>query len=354
MKRLLALVLTAALLTHMSVSVYATNNESPTVVFNDEFNFQLVETVDENNRIIRTYQKNEQPQAQSTYSLRSVGNDTDNYERTKALLSDLGMGDAFISELSDEQLEEYAASESMTGIVSYTKSDLEGNVIYVSEEEASVYGGPSTGGNQDIMDGGDGGSNVYTDEVVDSYMRLYYMVIYQGDALYKHIVTAEWLTMPLCRSYDSLGVCSKGLTVEMNSRYGWSSYDYTIETLFSSETENIITYFSSSDFQQPTNGDWYGAGVVFKLPNTIPSDGYTEYITNYKVYFEYKSKVRQPQEETYLEMNASYDHSKIELVFSPSLEISGNEDVGVSLSVAGEWATERRTAYFDESIHYIP
>lgn len=353
MKRLLALVLTAALLTPMSLSVFATAPDTSTVIYNDEFNFQLVETVDENNRIIRTYHKDEQPQTQSTYSLRSVGNDTDNYERTKALLSDLGMGDAFISELSDEQLEEYAASESMTGIVSYTKSDIEGNVTYVSEEEASVCGGPSTGGNQDIMDGGDGGSNVYTDEVVDSYMRLYYMVIYLTEAEYKHTVTAEWLTMPFWRSYDSLGVCSNGLTVEMDSRYGWASYDYTVETLFSSETENIKTYFSSSDFQQPINGDWHGAGVVFNLPETIPSDGYTEYITNYKVYFEYKSLVRYPTLETYIETNACYEHSKATVVLSPSLEIN-SEEVGVSIGISGDWTTEKRTAYFDQSIHYIP
>ncbi len=353
MKRLLALVLTAALLTHMSVSVYATNNESPTVVFNDEFNFQLVETVDENNRIIRTYQKNEQPQAQSTYSLRSVGNDTDNYERTKALLSDLGMGDAFISELSDEQLEEYAASESMTGIVSYTKSDLEGNVIYVSEEEASVYGGPSTGGNQDIMDGGDGGSNVYTDEVVDSYMRLYYMVIYQGDALYKHIVTAEWLTMPVCRSYDSLGGCSTGLTVELGSRYGWYSYNKTTTTILGTEVEKVQTDFTTSDYYHPSNGVWYGSGVLFQLPTVINTENTHREISDFKVYFEYESRVRQPQEETYIETNATYDHSIFTLTFSPSLELS-SEDAGISIGISGGMQTERHTAYFDKSIHYIP
>ncbi len=353
MKRLLALVLTAALLTPMPISVYATNDESSTVVFNDEFNFQLVETVDENNRIIRTYEKNEQPQARSTYGLRANGNETDNYERTKALLSDLGMSDAFISELSNEQLEAYAESESMTGIVSYTKSDMEGNVTYVSEEEANVYTLPNLNVEQEIKDDGDGGSNVYTDEAVDSYMRLYYMVIYKGDALYKHIVTAEWLTMPVCCSYDSLGVCSTGLTVELGSRYGWRSYDHTTKTIISSETEKVKTYFSSSDFQQPSNGDWYGAGVVFDIPKPIPADGFTEYITNYKVYFEYESKVRYPQLETYIETNACYEHSKIEVVISPSLEIN-SEEIGVSIGISGEWSTEKRTAYFDESIHYIP
>ncbi len=353
MKKLLALVLTAALLTPMSLSVFATAPDTSTVIYNDEFNFQLVETVDENNRIIRTYEKDEQPQARSTYGLRSNMDEADYYERIKALLSDLGMGDAFISEMSNEQLESFSNIESITGIVSYTKSDMEGNITYVSEEEASVCGAPSTGGNQDIMDGGDGGSNVYTDEVVDSYMRLYYMVIYQGDALYKHIVTAEWLTNPLCRSYDTIGVCSKGLTVEAGSRYGWVSYVETTTTILGTNSEQKLNYFTTSNFQQPTNGDWYGAAAVFHLPIIINTDTTHREATEIKAYFEYESRVRYPTLVTYFETAATYDHSIINLSVSPSVSIS-TEDLGVSIGISGNWITERRTAYFDESILYIP
>ena len=43
MKKVLALVLIAALMTPMTVSVFATNDDPATVVFNDEFNFRYVD-----------------------------------------------------------------------------------------------------------------------------------------------------------------------------------------------------------------------------------------------------------------------------------------------------------------------
>lgn len=352
MKKLFALVLTVALLTPMTLSVFATDLDTSTIIYNDEFNFQLVETVDENNRIIRTYEKDEQPQARSTYGLRSNDDEADYYERTKALLSDLGMGDAFISELSNEQLESYSDVKSITGIVSYTKSDIEGNVTYVSEKEASVYrSGPNF--DENIFDDGGSGSAAYETDSEDSYMRLYYMVIYYGDALYKHIVTAEWLTMPICTSYDSLGVCSTWLTVELGSRYGWYSYDRSRGTIFGAETTNIQTNFTTSDFHQPSSGNWHGAGVIFNLPETYSANGVTQIIRNFKVYFEYESRVQQPQQETYIETNATYEHSLIDISFSPSLEISSSE-IGCSIGISANWEIEQRSAYFDTSIHYIP
>ena len=364
MKKLLALVLVAALLTPMTVSVLATNDTPSTVVFNDEFNFQYVERIDEDNRIIRTYEKEDKPMGAIAYGLRSLNSEENDRERTKALLSDLGMGDDFIAELSDEDLDVYGESKSITGVVSYIKTDKDGNSTYVSEGDVSVCAPPSIEEDVIIKDDGGGGSSFFTAEYEDSYMRLNYMVIDCAGEVYKFLINAEWLTMPFWRLTDSLGACSSSMTVEAGTRRGWYSYKEKIATTFEYEENIIQTDFSSSQFQQAQGANgWYGSGVVFDLPADYSyvdrdDDGDVIYssetsYSNFKIHYEFEGKIIYPDQTVNFNSVATYCHEIIGLSLSTGLSI-GTSEVGVSIGLGFDYLYDVRRAEIPHSIQYKP
>lgn len=369
MKKLLALVLVAALLTPMTVSVLATNDTPSTVVFNDEFNFQYVERIDEDNRIIRTYEKEDTPKGAIAYGLRSLNSEENDRERTKALLSDLGMGDAFIAELSDEDLDVYGESKSITGVVSYIKTDKDGNSTYVSEGDVSVCAPPSIDEDVIIKDDGGGGSSFFTAEEEDSYMRLNYMVLDCAGEVYKFLIDAEWLKMPNCRLTDSLGACSSSMTVEQDTRKGWCTYNKKTETIDEYDRKttnnNVIHYdFSNSSFHEAgTVGGWYGSAALFALPinktvhekdvwnNTIYYNKVTCY--GYKVHYEFEGKIVNPELITNFNSGATYCHQIKFLNVDPVLSI-GTAEFGMAITLGGETDFDNRGVSILGSIQYKP
>lgn len=74
-------------------------------MYNNEFGFSYTEFIDPDNRTIRTYQRENENTGFNLFSLlsrtASEVEDTGDDEKTKAVLSALGMEDTFIEELRD-------------------------------------------------------------------------------------------------------------------------------------------------------------------------------------------------------------------------------------------------------------
>lgn len=74
-------------------------------MYNNEFGFSYTEFIDSDNRTIRTYQRENENTGFNSFSLlsrtASEVEDTGDDEKTKAVLSALGMEDTFIEELRD-------------------------------------------------------------------------------------------------------------------------------------------------------------------------------------------------------------------------------------------------------------
>lgn len=197
---------------------------------NEQYGFYCKEYTDSANRIIRTYTIADNINIQNGETILCTGQSSPDRLRTKAVLSSLGMDNDFIDELSEEQLDEYAVSESIYVVTEYICTDSEGIKTTVSEEEAlnasasvSPTAAPPA---DDFFDGGGGnGYPVYYDIMTDEYMKLTYVVSYRGNAKYNFSVNAVWLTMPKYRLTDSLGCCAQGISIISETKSGWISYD---------------------------------------------------------------------------------------------------------------------------------
>ena len=320
---------------------------------NFEYAFVYMEYTDSSNRIIRSYSSLPDHNPRTFSRAVSVDASQPSDKRTKAILTSLGMSPDFVNELSAEDLEVYATSPQITSIVSYTKTDGQGNVTPVTEEEAIAVTSIDPGF-ENITHPGDGAGNpAFSTVEEDTYMKIVFIVTELGDGRYKFSVDAEWLTMPYFRFLDCIGIAVQHSSVSYGSLYGWYKYSWRTTTYFESTTNNLTQVFSDSDFAQPSPSAWDGGAATFQLPVDY-SDEYSA-ITNYdfKVHFELEATVVHPAIETVFNATATYDHS----IVSPDIDLSINLTSldGLFGCVLG-WGinSETRIAYFDEPFRYIP
>lgn len=110
------------------------------------------------------------------------------------------------------------------------------------------------------------------------------------------------------------------------------------------------------DYQNQIDGNWRGSGFIYKLLNdavdiVIPTNSI--YQSNYKAHYEYKAVVTYPDEESYFEATATYEHSTLTRNFSPAIEISASgasASIGMDISVG----SDERTVELPTPIHYTP
>lgn len=358
MKKCICLLLTLVLLISNFASVYATDyspNDNVATLTDSRYGFAYTEYVDENNQTIRTYKKQQSVTRSSAVSADMSKSEELSHETTKALLASLGMEAGFIDKLSDQSLREYANSEEICVVSSYSKSDAEGNVTSVTKEEAekaaelrAVVPTPDPGGY----------INTYETSFTDSYMYITYTVAYVGDGEYKFSVDAEWLTMPWFRGTDSLGACAQNMTVENNTREGWCSYlmttcDYGTQREYSIH-EELIDGRNDVSFKNAVNGNWYGSAVVFSLESDVNTDpaNYVRF-TDYRVHYEYYGRVTYPEQQTNFNTTASYCHTTVGIVISPGISIS-TSGASAAIAISATTFQDVRTAEFGTSIMYVP
>lgn len=347
MKKFLSILLSILIIASLSMSAFATSSEDASETVSVDFN--MTETVDEYNRVVRTFE-------------RDIGNNAQicsgeiDYSETKAILLAIGMEQDFIDKLSVDTLEIYRTSQQLVGITSYTKSDGNGNVEYVDEkvalEESAIINEAQKERAKRFTSGDKVIQTRTQDTYEDSYMRVFYLVTYEGSGEYYYSTDARWLTMPFFRGKDSIGSCAQNATVTNNTRSGWYEYDVTYINLGATTSSYYNASISSSNYKNAVNGSWYGSAGIIDLPSDIYSDSYSVMYTNYKAHYEYNGHVTSPASPSWFNTIGTYDHSTFTISFSPSVSIDTSGTVSASIGIDVVGVTEPRSEELE--IYYQP
>lgn len=352
---LLSVILLLSVITPFSVSA---KSNSASRRQSKQFGYSYKQHSANDGRVIREYNKTERRPSK---------------EYCKSLLKDLGLRNSFISEMSDEDIAKVGQAESIVSTVTYTRTDLNGNVEIIDEQTAleataSVYGAGDIVTDDGIADMP--GAEMYHGHSEDTYMELCFMVYYMGNGLYHFTVDSTWLTTPLFRGWDSIGISSTHINIENSTRSGWFKYDthheasgllnsftneYSLIVNFSYETSQAN---SNGFISNCTNGIWNGSGATFDLPNnsyyfdseTFYSESQTH--SNFRAHFEFDGTIDLPATVVNFSALASYEHTTTKINITPSLEISSDGVNAVILSITT--GHELYIADLDSSIQYTP
>ena len=293
----------------------------------------------------------------------SKHNSNVSYEHTKELLCDLGMQKPFIDSLSQESLTRYAQAESIISIVTYTKTDANGNVEVVDEQTAmnsvTTYSIGDDKINQQIGGFEGAGADVTQEYFQDSYMRICLTIVYIANGKYHFSVDATWLNEPFFRGWDSIGISATHISIHNSSRSGWFQYDSYIQLTSLGESyisEDTVTLPFSDTIQNRITGNWNGSGATFKLPNdSYYSDHLSTQIlnlSNFKAHFEFDATIDTPDQTVVFNVTAAYDHSTITLISEPSLSIGLDGVNAIILDISR--GNETRIVELDSPITYVP
>lgn len=391
MKKVFTWVLILSMVLSLPATAFAAEPQMVHISVNSEAGFQITESVDTYNRVIRTYQSNTGID-QTRSGGDSIVNVCDDYAETKTLLLALGMEQDFVDALSDDKLEKYAASKQMTAVTAYTKTDENGNVTFISESEAvreaaiinaaekdngeavllapklqSEIGGSylsfaergiskiknsiSVPAGGTVQTRKNNGNKVFQ----DSYMRIFFLVSYMGDGYYFYSTTATWLTMPFFRGKDSIGSCAQDCVINNGTRSGWYSYDETYVNFNQVSNTTRKETLNSSNYKNAVNGSWDGSAAIVNLPTDSSSNYTSVTYNNFKAYYSYEASVKYPKEASRFNATAAYDHATVRIIItSPSISIDLKGNASASIGLAFDKGKDSRVVELDEPIDYIP
>lgn len=320
--------------------------------------FGIIETTLEDGNVVRVYQRNE------TELMAMSEQTADNYEKTKSLLSDIGIDQVVIDNYSEEELMTFASSQEISVTTAYIKTDVEGNSMNLSKEQmiSELEKLDATTETYSIAppEGGGGAEFIGT----DTYMEVRLTVARQSGAKYFFAADATWLTMPLQRRTDALGICAQEIAPEANTCQGWYSYDDT--TSFNgkvTKTPYFIFIDSGAIRSSISNGTWEGAGACFDLPqDATPSSYGYKVCNNFKAHFQFYANIRDYSSPKYFNVSANYSHATVSVGVSPSLTISANigstmipsVSGGVGITFAPKYNQENHCVISAHNIHYVP
>ena len=358
MKKLIAVMMVLVMVLTFPVSSLAVeeiNAPKAELRTNHEYAFAYTEYTDSDNSIIRTYRKQENTGV-SAYA-RTVSNNTasavSTEEGTKAVLTSLGMSPDFVEELSEEDLVEYANSQQIISTVSYIKTDAEGNVTHVPEEEALTVTSLNPNPSWDNMDDTGGGYPSYYSLESDEYMQITFIVAELGGGRYKYSVDAIWLAMPFWRFKDCIGIAVQNSSVSYGTYSGWFQYTTTVAYVASTHSTVKKEYFTEDNFAQPEADGWDGGAATFWLPQDQHFEYSSTTHSGFKVHFECEATVTNPQLVTVFNATATYDHSLVMPDLDVGVDIASVED-GMGCVLGWGINSDSRIAYFDEPFRYEP
>ena len=300
-----------------------------------EYFFQVLEYKGDNHQIVRIYNKPHQN------AVETRGNSTDmagvETEKAKAILRALGIDAEYIDSISEEQLREYGRCEQITTTASYIKRDMDGNVTYLSEELALA----------EVAEQSQKPEETYDERVATEYLSVTHSVFYYGEARYKFITSAHWLTMPSWRLTDSIGSCAQNISLIYGTASGQYGFDSTLRNSATNTTLTESYRYEITDIYQATpTGVWEGMIGCFDLPIDY-SDTYTSIRhQNFWALFEFQALVSSPEEIHNFNSIGCYCHHQILPILNPSATISmgsGNMDIGISLGVDNDVLSAKMT-----------
>lgn len=297
-------------------------------------NFNITTSVGDNHQIIKVYDGS-MNSPMSSESPAALSNDNE-YAETKALLSELGMEQYAIDNLTDEDLEKYANSKKIVAAVSYSKVDENNEITYLNETTATEEAAEITERQTAKMyNTANGIQTADQGTYEDSYMRVFFMTTYHWDGSYTFSTDARWLTMPVFRWSDVIGASAQHCTVTPSTRSGYVEYDRLLIGPGINSSEEIHSELNASNFQEANDGTFYGSGAIIDLPfDAINTGGTSMYYQDYKAHYQYDGHVLDPATAHYFNAVGSYTHSRATISWSPSISI-GVDGVSGSLGISG-------------------
>lgn len=357
-KKLLAAVLSSAmLLSVVSTSALAADVppcEIEKEVSFDGYSFTITEKTYPDYSVSRTYTRDS-----------GMTRSTPNIHETKAMLLAMGMDEDEVAAIPNETLQDFATSEEITIVTSYSKhSESSDQTTGLPEQtalaEAAVLSQEQEAytveHSQNCIDPlGEKPNNSSVPGIFeDSYMKITHSAIkLSGDrGGYKFTTNATWLTMPYFRGYDSIGSCAMNGTVTPNTSSG--KYWYTTKTYNSGHVTSVNSGdITITDKYNEVNGNWYGSAGVFNLPDDPGgAPGFSVMHTDLKAYYEYKGHVSHPSTESYFNTIGTYSHATLRFGGSPSVSIDTSGNVSASIGLDITPSADVRNA--EREIHYIP
>lgn len=295
MKKILSFLLTGVMALSLSVPAFAAE-ESKGI----SSNFVIQEYVDADNRIIRTYSKEDQPVASRSATA-----------PIEDILVALGMEETAVDGLSNDEVESFQDSAKITSVTSYIKVDKNQNMTYLSEEDAL----------REVAEAKAGG--MVQDKLEDNYMRVWHAASYLGNATYQMTTDARWLTMPFFRNKDAVGANAQFLTVTPNTLNSYYSYDY-IKTTGMNTSSGSSGNIAIKDYDTAIKGNFFGCVVYVNLPDDYGTGTTTHTYSNFFVHMSYKGHLNFPQTTNRFNSIGTYIHIHQVLDFTPSLSIDSS------------------------------
>lgn len=293
-----------------------------------------MEKEDSYGRIIRIYQNNDAHMSKDNLYL---------------VLEELGLEEDNLENISEEIFDIFEASSLIVSTTVYTKYDENNNLTYLDEETALKEVSELKELQKNNIAQGIATAATYK----DSYMKVVYTAAYSGNGAYLFTTDASWLTMPFFRGYDSIGSCAMNATVTNSTRSGYYSFDRTLIVSGKQTTTTVTNNFSSSDFKNAVNGNWYGSAALINLPGDSYENTISTLYDNFKAHYQYQGHVNSPKVESYFNTIGTYSHATLAISVTPSVGINistGDVSASIGLSVAG--SVDTRSAELE--IHYKP
>lgn len=346
MKKSRSLLMALAMSLVMSVPSFAVDYQSSDIDSAPIEPINIAETTLSNHSVLRTYV--------NPSNTLSADEETTNI---KGVLLGLGMSEQAVERLSPETLKAYQESPQIQCVTSYLKTDENHNVTFVDKETALREATVANQNYNEMMqsiscEGNSRSTNSWEQPSTDSYMELIHTVAPLDNGEFLFSTEATWLKMPIFRDMDMIGSCAQMSTVLNSSRNGWYSYDITTYFLGNPTYDVEEHVFTSGEFENAINGNWYGSAATFRLPTDMNVDNTSVVNDNFHVYYEYSGHLIYPSMETWFNSSGCYDHSYLTISPSAGVEISpSGNSASIGLAVAG--ATESRVAEISD-IHYVP
>lgn len=367
MKKVIAALMSLIMILTFTVVSFADENIdylSGNVIVNPEYGFKIYEYTDENYSTVRSYSAiNSESTSYKKTNVASTMNrsETDSLLKTREILLSLGLDEFSVSQMEEKQLSKIANAQEITTMVTYTKTDADGNTCNVPEKEAIEN---SAAINLMIANNnvnntaectisstpGVGGSVTETSE--DEYMKMTLVVSYLGNARYMFWLDGEWLTMPNWRSADSLGLCVQGHSIVNSSCAGHIYYIHFYKKgILTDASERVTEGLLSTAFHQDNMNSWSGVAATFDMKDDTLFHSYS----SYRAHIEFETYVTLPDTSLNFNVVGTYHHTQYSLnVDGVSVGIDTSGAIGVSIGINTSGSHTKRYVYSSTPYHYNP